>query len=135
MSDFGTDEPESEPDEDDLAELRAFGPIPADLLATIDGLPPLSRRGWISLELEAARAKAARGGREFDEAETFLVSDEFITHETLRELLAVDEVAVAAAKRKERLMVRCRELGYSWGELAVVLGVSRQSLHRRYRDR
>lgn len=53
------------------------------------------------------------------------------------ELRAVAEAADAEAAQRQRVMdaVRAaREAGYSWGKIAIALGVTRQSARERFRD-
>jgi AraC-like DNA-binding protein len=60
---------------------------------------------------------------------------EFFTNRCRRELgLARDDLDRARV-RYDQAVCDARRLGYSWGEIGSLLGVSRQQLHRRFRRR
>ncbi len=63
------------------------------------------------------------------------VLDEVFTGTRVRRLIAArDELAKARADY-DAAVVHARAAGLSWGEIATVLGVARQQLHRRFRGR
>ena len=51
-----------------------------------------------------------------------------------RELRAARDDLARAKTRYDAAVLAGREAGLSWGEIGVLLGVSRQQLHRRYRE-
>ncbi|BBZ31820.1 hypothetical protein [Mycolicibacterium confluentis] len=53
----------------------------------------------------------------------------------VRGLRMAREKLAAAREDYEEAVLKARRAGLSWGEIGAVLGVSRQQLHRRFRDR
>lgn len=51
----------------------------------------------------------------------------------LWELAAVREDKRALARREEVAVRRARHSGLSWAEIGTILGVTRQTMHRKYR--
>lgn len=49
------------------------------------------------------------------------------------ELAAVAEAKSALSRREEVAVRRARHAGLSWAEIATLLGVTRQTIHRKYR--
>jgi DNA invertase Pin-like site-specific DNA recombinase len=49
------------------------------------------------------------------------------------ELAAVREAKRALARREEVAVRRARNSGLSWAEIGTLLGVTRQTIHRKYR--
>lgn len=51
----------------------------------------------------------------------------------LHELAAVCEAKRELARREEVAVRRARHSGLSWAEIGTLLGVTRQTMHRKYR--
>jgi DNA-directed RNA polymerase specialized sigma24 family protein len=51
----------------------------------------------------------------------------------VRELVAIAEDKVELARREEVAVRRARHHGLSWAEIGTLLGVTRQTMHRKYR--
>ena len=49
------------------------------------------------------------------------------------ELAAVAEAKRVLSRREEVAVRRARNLGLSWAEIGTLLGVTRQTIHRKYR--
>ena len=49
------------------------------------------------------------------------------------ELAAVREAKRALSRREEVAVRRARHSGLSWAEIGTLLGVTRQTMHRKYR--
>jgi IS30 family transposase len=49
------------------------------------------------------------------------------------ELAAVAEQKQAVSRREEVAVRRARNAGLSWAEIGVLLGVTKQTIHRKYR--
>ena len=49
------------------------------------------------------------------------------------ELAAVREAKRDLARREEVAVRRARHIGLSWAEIGTLLGVTRQTMHRKYR--
>lgn len=49
------------------------------------------------------------------------------------ELAAVAEAKRLLSRREEVAVRRARNLGLSWAEIGTLLGVTRQTIHRKYR--
>ena len=49
------------------------------------------------------------------------------------ELVAVAETKQELARREEVAVRRARQQGLSWAEIGTLLGVTRQTMHRKYR--
>ena len=49
------------------------------------------------------------------------------------ELAAVAEAKREVSRREEVAVRRARHAGLSWAEIGVLLGVTRQTMHRKYR--
>jgi DNA-directed RNA polymerase specialized sigma24 family protein len=49
------------------------------------------------------------------------------------ELAAVAQAKKALSRREEVAVRRARHSGLSWAEIGVLLGVTRQTIHRKYR--
>ena len=49
------------------------------------------------------------------------------------ELAAVAEAKRELARREEVAVRRARHIGLSWAEIGTLLGVTRQTMHRKYR--
>ncbi len=49
------------------------------------------------------------------------------------ELAAVREAKRALSRREEVAVRRARHVGLSWAEIGTLLGVTRQTIHRKYR--
>jgi DNA-directed RNA polymerase specialized sigma24 family protein len=108
----------------------------------------LARRALQELE-DAARAHRLANGLDpdppggdlddFDEPPPERVADPVLADffgGTSRRALADARDGLADAKvRYERAIIQARAAGWSWPEVARVLGVSKQSLHSRFRDR
>ena len=52
-----------------------------------------------------------------------------------RELAEARDVLEHARKRYDAAVLTARAVGYSWGEIGIVLGVTKQQLHRQFRTR
>jgi IS30 family transposase len=50
------------------------------------------------------------------------------------ELAACAEAKRALSRREEVAVRRARNLGLSWAEIGTLLGVTRQTIHRKYRN-
>ncbi|MDX6326972.1 MAG: hypothetical protein QOK15_3326 [Nocardioidaceae bacterium] len=50
-----------------------------------------------------------------------------------RELAAVAESRRALSRREEVAVRRARHVGLSWAEIGTLLGVTKQTIHRKYR--
>lgn len=61
--------------------------------------------------------------------------DDFFNGTSLRALSAARDGLADAKARYDSAVIGARAAGWSWAELARVLGVSKQSLHIRFRDR
>ncbi|HCB07747.1 MAG TPA: helix-turn-helix domain-containing protein [Nocardioides sp.] len=53
--------------------------------------------------------------------------------DVVSELAAVSEAKRVLARREEVAVRRARNRGLSWAEIGTLLGVTRQSMHRKYR--
>jgi len=51
----------------------------------------------------------------------------------IAELAAVREAKSALSRREEVAVRRARHVGLSWAEIGTLLGVTRQTMHRKYR--
>lgn len=51
----------------------------------------------------------------------------------VRELSAVAEAKRELSRREEVAVRRARNTGLSWAEIGTLLGVTRQTIHRKYR--
>jgi IS30 family transposase len=51
----------------------------------------------------------------------------------LGELAAVAEAKRELSRREDVAVRRARQLGLSWAEIGTLLGVTRQTIHRKYR--
>lgn len=51
----------------------------------------------------------------------------------VKELAAVAEAKTELARREEVAVRRGRHAGLSWAEIGTLLGVTRQTIHRKYR--
>ncbi|NDK32795.1 hypothetical protein [Nesterenkonia haasae] len=51
----------------------------------------------------------------------------------LRELMAVAETKKELARREEVAVRKARHAGLAWGEIGFLLGVTKQTIHRKYR--
>ena len=51
------------------------------------------------------------------------------------ELAAIRETKIDIARREEVAVRRARQQGLSWAEIGTVLGVTRQTMHRKYGKR
>jgi DNA-directed RNA polymerase specialized sigma24 family protein len=54
-------------------------------------------------------------------------------HDPLHELAAVREAKRELSRREEVAVRRARHAGLSWAEIGTLLGVTRQTIHRKYR--
>jgi DNA-directed RNA polymerase specialized sigma24 family protein len=54
-------------------------------------------------------------------------------HDPIGELAAVREAKRELARREEVAVRRARHSGLSWAEIGTLLGVTRQTIHRKYR--
>lgn len=52
----------------------------------------------------------------------------------VRELAAIAEAKTELARREEVAVRRARHQGLSWAEIGTLLGVTRQTMHRKYRS-
>jgi DNA-directed RNA polymerase specialized sigma24 family protein len=53
-------------------------------------------------------------------------------HDPVAELAAVREAKAELARREEVAVRRGRHTGLSWAEIGTLLGVTRQTIHRKY---
>lgn len=53
--------------------------------------------------------------------------------DVVQELAAVAEAKTELARREEVAVRRGRHAGLSWAEIGTLLGVTRQTIHRKYR--
>lgn len=51
----------------------------------------------------------------------------------VEELAAIAEAKHALARREEVAVRKARHTGLSWAEIGTLLGVTRQTIHRKYR--
>ncbi len=51
----------------------------------------------------------------------------------LQELIAVAEAKKELARREEIAVRKARHSGLKWGEIGFLLGVTKQTIHRKYR--
>lgn len=51
----------------------------------------------------------------------------------ISELVAVAEAKRELSRREEVAVRRARHIGLSWAEIGTLLGVTRQTMHRKYR--
>jgi len=63
------------------------------------------------------------------------VTVEFYSGRLRRGLVAARDRLAKARANYDDTVIQARAAGMSWGEIATLLGVARQQLHRRYRDR
>lgn len=54
-------------------------------------------------------------------------------HDPISELAAVREAKRDLSRREEVAVRRARHHGLSWAEIGTLLGVTRQTVHRKYR--
>ena len=54
-------------------------------------------------------------------------------NDPIGELTAVAEAKRELSRREEIAVRRARHAGLSWAEIGVLLGVTRQTMHRKYR--
>lgn len=54
-------------------------------------------------------------------------------HDPISELAAVREAKRDLSRREEVAVRRARHHGLSWAEIGTLLGVTRQTIHRKYR--
>ena len=54
-------------------------------------------------------------------------------HDPINELAAVREAKRDLTRREEVAVRRARHSGLSWAEIGTLLGVTRQTIHRKYR--
>ena len=54
-------------------------------------------------------------------------------HDPIGELAAVREAKRELSRREEVAVRRARHVGLSWAEIGTLLGVTRQTIHRKYR--
>lgn len=54
-------------------------------------------------------------------------------HDPIGELAAVREAKRELSRREEVAVRRARHHGLSWAEIGTLLGVTRQTIHRKYR--
>jgi DNA-directed RNA polymerase specialized sigma24 family protein len=52
----------------------------------------------------------------------------------VHELAAIAEAKTELARREEVAVRRARHQGLSWAEIGTLLGVTRQTMHRKYRS-
>jgi hypothetical protein len=64
-----------------------------------------------------------------------VVIDELWSGVRKRELVDARKDLARARTRYDDAVLAAREAGLSWGQIGVLLGVSRQQLHRRFRAR
>lgn len=129
MSDTGagSDGVSGPSDPSDLSDLDP------EFLASLEGLPFAAREGLIAFEREAqaflqARQEAA-DARQGDDEEDWL---EGLTRRRLRELFFAQQMLEFALERRDAAVLAGRTVGYSWAELADIVGVSRQGLRQRF---
>ena len=63
------------------------------------------------------------------------VLDDFFNGTNLRALSSARDGLADAKVRYDAAVIGARAAGWSWSEMARILGVSKQSLHTRFRDR
>ena len=61
--------------------------------------------------------------------------DEGQPHDEISELASVAVAKRELARREEVAVRRARQKGLSWAEIGVLLGVTRQTMHRKYGKR
>ena len=64
---------------------------------------------------------------------TSLDTDDGGTDDIVPELAAVAEAKRELSRREEVAVRRARNAGLSWAEIGTLLGVTRQTMHRKYR--
>lgn len=114
--------------DDDLGDLD-----PA-FVESLEGLPAAARAGFIGLERESMAAIRSRESRGASAADDDALLVEFMTGARFRELVSAQQVVHFSIRRRDDAVRAARAAGYSWAQLARVVGVSRQALHRRFRD-
>ena len=63
------------------------------------------------------------------------VLEDFYSGASLRKLAEARDGLAAAKERYEQAVLGARAAGWTWGEVARVLGVTKQTLHGRFRGR
>ncbi|MGV0835985.1 hypothetical protein [Mycolicibacterium thermoresistibile] len=90
----------------------------------------LGRRALAELEVEIRRTEVDDA---VESGPDPVVGDFYSAGAAKRELAAARDGLIRARSRYADAVHTARACGYSWGEIAHVLGVSRQVLHRRFR--
>lgn len=115
---------------DDFRDLSDLSDLDPEFLESLEGLPLPAREGLVALEREGQALLRARqeAGDENGEA----ASLEGITRRRLRELFHAQQMLEFATARRDAAIRDGRAVGYSWAELAGIVGVSRQALRQRF---
>ncbi len=100
--------------------------MPTDKPWWADDPEILAIRRRVDEELERASRKPITPDR------PDLVVQDFYSGASLRELAAARDDLESARARYAEAVTHARKVGLSWGEIARVLGVSKQVLHRRF---
>jgi len=105
----------------------------------------LGRRALVNLLGEEDAARALNGTLHLDlpdddvfeerEPEPDPVLADFYSGNSLRALAEARDGLAAAKERYDKAVLQARSAGWTWPEVARVLGVTKQALHSRFRDR
>jgi DNA-directed RNA polymerase specialized sigma24 family protein len=117
--------------QESLTHSRIGGPVTSPEPWWLNNPELIAIREAALADLE--RRKAEVGPRE-PRDERDVVLDELCSGVRRRELVDARKDLARARTRYDDAVLAAREAGLSWGQIGVLLGVSRQQLHRRFRD-
>jgi len=118
-------------DLDDDEVLRGLAEFDPGALEGLEDLSPEARHGVLSLYREWVAAVREQGGRRVDSSRAEAITDEALTGARLWRLRAAVQVHRAASERRDQAILDAIAVGYSWAEVARIVGVSRQALRQR----